>query len=80
MIYQQITREERYTIAAYRVQGLSVSRSAELIDRHRSTIYREIERNARIKTDGSYRPSKTDDRASHDFKTITADNCTEFHQ
>ena len=63
MTYQQITREERYTIAAHRVQGLSVSRIAELTGRHRSSIYREIRRNCCHRTDGSYRPSKADDRA-----------------
>ncbi|MCQ3831160.1 IS30 family transposase [Microbulbifer elongatus] len=62
MKYQQITREERYTIAAYRAQGLSVSHIAELTGRHRSTLYREFQRNSCHRTDGGYRPSKADSR------------------
>jgi len=62
MKYRQITREERYTIAAHRAQGLSVARIAKLTGRHRSTIYREFERNCCHRVDGAYRPSKADDR------------------
>lgn len=62
MKYQQITREERYTIAAHRAQGLSVIRIAELTGRNRSTIYREFQRNSCHRVDGAYRPSKADDR------------------
>ncbi len=64
MKYQQITREERYTIAAYRAQGLSVSEISALTERDRSTIYREFQRNFCHSTDGAYRPSKADARAT----------------
>lgn len=63
MKYRQITREERYTIAAYRVQGLSIAQISMLSGRHRSTIQREFDRNSCHNTDGHYRPSKADDRA-----------------
>jgi len=60
MSYHQITREERYTISVLRKQGLSVSAIAEQMGRHRSTIYREINRNRC--NDGHYRYSKADTR------------------
>lgn len=63
MTYRQITRDERYTMAAYRVQGLSVAEIAARTGRDRSTIYREFNRNSCHNTDGHYRPSKADDRA-----------------
>ena len=62
MTYHQITTEERYTIAAHRAQGLSIAKIARLTGRHRSTLYRELERNSCHRTDGSYRPSKADSR------------------
>lgn len=62
MKYQQITKEERYTIAVYRVQGLPIAHIAKLTGRHRSTLYREFERNSCHVIDGSYRPSKADRR------------------
>lgn len=62
MKYQQITKEERYTIAAYRAQGLSVIKIAHLTGRHRSTLYREFERNSCHRNDGAYRPSKANSR------------------
>ncbi|WP_346838697.1 IS30 family transposase [Microbulbifer sp. SAOS-129_SWC] len=58
MKYQQITSEERYILAALRKQGFSVVAIAKNLDRHRSTIYREINRNSCHHIDGSYRPSK----------------------
>ena len=54
MKYIQLTPEERYTISSYRKAGLSVSQIAHEMNRHRSTIYREIKRHLR---QGSYRPS-----------------------
>lgn len=54
--YEQITTEERYTIAELRKQGWSKAKIAKSLGRDRSTIYREIRRNA--SSLGSYRPSK----------------------
>jgi IS30 family transposase len=54
MKYKQLTPEERYTISSYRKTGLSVSQIAKEMDRHRSTIYREVKRHLR---QGAYRPS-----------------------
>ena len=45
MKYQQVTTEERYTLAALKKQGIPIAQIAEIMGRHRSTIYREIKRN-----------------------------------
>lgn len=58
MSYLQITREERYTITTLRRQGYSVLRIAKYLGRHRSSIYREVNRNRC--NDGYYRPFKAD--------------------
>jgi IS30 family transposase len=54
MRYHQLTSEERYVLSALRKQGLSQSRIAQAMGRHRSTICRELQRNTR--KDGGYRP------------------------
>jgi IS30 family transposase len=56
MVYRQLSTGERYQIAALRQQGLSVSAIALALARHRSTIYREVSRNA-TPYDGAYRPN-----------------------
>lgn len=56
MKYQQLTSDERYTISALRKQGITPTHIAKELGRHRSTVYREIQRNAC--NDGRYRPSK----------------------
>ena len=43
-------------------QGLSVANIAERLGRHRSTLYRELDRNRCHVTDGAYRPSKAQRR------------------
>ncbi|MBN2729623.1 MAG: IS30 family transposase, partial [Bacteroidales bacterium] len=55
MEYQQITQEERYIIAALRKEGVKPKDIAAHIGKHKSSIYREINRNT--SPDGSYRPS-----------------------
>jgi IS30 family transposase len=55
--YHQLTQEERYRITAYRMAGYSQKEIAKLLCRHRSTIYREIKRNATTH-DGDYRAEK----------------------
>lgn len=56
--YNQITSAERYTLATLRKQvpALSVASIARLMDRHRSTIARELARNS--SGDGYYRHSR----------------------
>ncbi|MFC6635052.1 IS30 family transposase [Microbulbifer taiwanensis] len=63
MKYQQITSDERYTLSLLRLQGFGAARIAEILGRHRSTIYRELKRNSCHRTDGAYRHSKADSRA-----------------
>ena len=59
MMYRQITREERYTLAVLRQAGLSAAAIARALGRHRSTIGREVRRN-RAASDASYRPQLAD--------------------
>lgn len=61
-IYRQLTLEDRIRIGELRLQGFSVARIAESLGRHRSTIYRELQRNCCHVTDGAYRPSKAERR------------------
>ena len=60
MKYNQLTPEERYTISACKKAGLSVKDIAQEIGRHRSTIYREVNRHVR---QNCYRPSYAITRA-----------------
>lgn len=53
--YHQITSEERYSLALLRQRGLRPAAIARVLGRHRSSITRELERNA-THHDGSYRP------------------------
>jgi IS30 family transposase len=62
MTYHQITSEERYTLAALRKQGVTAAQIAKTLGRHRSTIYRELERNTCA--DGGYRLEKAQKRAN----------------
>jgi transposase, IS30 family len=55
--YHQLTQEERYRITAHRMAGCSQKEIAELLGRHRTTIYRELKRNATTH-DGDYRAEK----------------------
>lgn len=56
MVYQQLSTEERYQIAALRQSGRSNPEIATILGRHRCTIDREVRRNA-TPHDGAYRPS-----------------------
>ena len=60
MNYRQLTSGERYTISTLKRQGFTVSEIAYEIGRHRSTIYRELKRNAC--NDGRYRIFKASSR------------------
>lgn len=55
MGYRQLTTDERYHIAAMRRQGLAPTEIGAALGRHRSTIAREVKRNA-TPYDGAYRP------------------------
>jgi len=65
MRYQQITREERYTLATLRKQEPKLSNRAiaRLMERHPSTICREVKRNS-TPYDGAYRPSRAQEQAN----------------
>ena len=58
--YHQLTPGERYALSALKKQGLRPAEIALALGRHRSTIYREIERNSR--KDGAYRPATADQK------------------
>lgn len=55
--YHQLTQEERYRITAHRMCGTSQVEIARLLQRHPSTIGRELRRNA-TSHDGDYRAEK----------------------
>ena len=57
MTYHQITSEQRYMLAALRMQGFSHAEIARQLGFHRSTIGREIKRNS-TPWDGRYRAAK----------------------
>src|SRR5881394_2177676 len=63
--YHQITREERYTLATLRKQEPKLSNVAiaHLIERHPSTISRELRRNSTL-YDGAYRPSRAQEQTN----------------
>jgi IS30 family transposase len=54
-MYRQITADERYTLGILRQLGYSVATIAGALGRHRSTVWREVRRNA-THHDGTYRP------------------------
>lgn len=59
MPYHQITFAERYTLGLLRQRGLSRAAIARVLGRHRSSIGRELRRNA-THADGCYRPQLAD--------------------
>jgi IS30 family transposase len=69
--YNQIIDEERYQIWANKKAGFSVPQITEELGRNKSTIYRELKRNA---GDRGYRPKqanhKTRQRKSESTKPI----------
>ncbi len=62
MVYMQLTYDERVTLSALKLQGLSIRTIADILGRHFSTLYRELERNRCYIIDGAYRPSKAQRR------------------
>ena len=62
MTYHQITSGERYRLSALRRQGYNNPQIARALGRHRSTIWREVRRNAHV--DGHYHVVKAIQHAS----------------
>lgn len=63
MTYHQLTEPERYTISKLRMSGHSVAEIARILGRHRSTIYREYERNSvQVRKYLIYCPSKAQEQ------------------
>ncbi|NIP25341.1 MAG: IS30 family transposase [Phycisphaerae bacterium] len=60
MRYKQLTQEERYQISALLKAGLNQSEIAMILERHKSTISREISRNTGLR---GYRPKQAQHRA-----------------
>jgi transposase, IS30 family len=63
MKYHQLTSGERYMISALRAQGCNQSEIARALGRDRSTVSREVRRNATTH-DGHYRAAKAIEKAS----------------
>src|SRR5438874_7184533 len=63
--YHQITSDERYTLATLRKQVPRPSQAemARLMNRHPTTISRELRRNS-TPYDGAYRPSRAQEQAN----------------
>jgi IS30 family transposase len=61
MKYVQINAEERSALAALRTAGLSRAQIARQLGRHRSTVWRELKRNA-SPYDGWYRATRAQER------------------
>jgi IS30 family transposase len=57
MTYHQLTQEERYRITAHKMAGCTQAEIARLLQRHPSTISRELRRNVTTH-DGGYRAEK----------------------
>jgi IS30 family transposase len=58
-MYRQITVDERYTLGILRQLGYPTAAIARALGRHRSTVGREVRRNA-THHDGGYRPQLAD--------------------
>ena len=63
MKYRHLSMEERYQIAAMRGQRVAMVEIARALDRHRSTVYREVRRNSSVH-DGFYRATHSVQKAS----------------
>lgn len=62
MNYEQLNAEERSALAALHAQGMSPAQIGRYLGRHRSTIGRELRRNA-APYDGGYRSARAQQRA-----------------
>jgi IS30 family transposase len=62
MNYRQLNLEERSALAALRTTGVGLGAIARHLGRHRSTVWRELQRN-RAPYDGWYRAGRAEERA-----------------
>jgi IS30 family transposase len=62
MNYRQLNVEERSALAALRTVGVGLGEIARHLGRHRSTVWRELQRNA-APYDGRYRAGRAHERA-----------------
>ena len=62
MSYQQLTEGQQYQLSALLAQGVSVCATARAIGVHRSTLYRELRRNA---GQHDYQPDQAHQQANH---------------
>ena len=46
MMYSQLNAGERFLIASLRTYGITLPQIAVILNRHRSTVWREVRRNA----------------------------------
>ncbi|WP_270670379.1 IS30-like element ISAs2 family transposase [Aeromonas sp. QDB04] len=60
--YQQLTEGQRYQLSVLRAQGMSILATARAIGVHRSTLYRELRRNAGPQ---GYQPDNAHQHATH---------------
>ena len=60
--YRQLCAEERVQLATLRYQNFSLPKIAQILGRHRSTLWREVRRN-RAPYDGGYRSARAHERA-----------------
>ena len=67
--YRQLSAEERVQIATLRGQGYALARIAQVLGRHRATVWREVKRN-RAPHDGWYRSVRAHERAVARRKTL----------
>lgn len=63
MTYQQLTYADRIILITLKQQGFSVATIAKYMSRHRSTIYREVNRNRCNGVDTAYRAFRANRRA-----------------
>ena len=70
MKYRQLNGEERSVLAALRLVGLKLAEIARELGRHRSTVSRELKRNA-APYDGWYRARRAQQRA-HARRSVAA--------
>lgn len=68
MDYHQLTQDERYQIYAYKQTGKLPIEIADILNRNKTTIYRELARNTGAK---GYRPKQANEMASERHKLKT---------
>ena len=81
MTYHQLTEHERYLISQLRKAGHRVADIARILQCHRSTIYREYQRNStRVGACLTYCPSKAQERRNGRLRRSRRGPCHEAWQ